>query len=88
MFIVFRLGQHRLQSDYFELRPSSSKSTYFRLSVRPSVCLSVRPSVTPFYNIPVVVSSWNFQKSLQMTEVMSMQKVKVNGQGHRGQNPI
>ena len=23
-----------------------------------------------------------------MTEVMSMQKVKVKGQGHRGQNPI
>ena len=33
----------------FKLRPSSSKNTSFRLSVRPCVRLSVRPSVTPFW---------------------------------------
>ena len=41
-----------------------------------------------FDNVPLIVSSWNFQEWLPMTEVMSMQKVKVKGQGHRGHDPI
>ena len=52
------------------------------LSVHPSVCLSVR-LLHFFHNVPVIVSSWNFQELLPMTEVMSMQKVK--GQGHRSE---
>ena len=52
------------------------------LSVRPSVCLSHL-----FHHVPVIVSSWNFQELLPMTKVISMQKVKVKGQGHRGHNP-
>ena len=52
------------------------------LSVRPSVCLSVL-----FDYVPIIVSSWNFQELLPLTEVTSMQKVKVKGQGHRGHNP-
>ena len=55
-------------------------------SVRPSVCLSVRPSHL-FDYVPIIVSSWNFQELLPVTEVTSMQKVKVKGQGHRGHNP-
>ena len=51
-----------------------------------SVCLSVRH--TFFDYVPVIVSSRNFQELLPMTEVMSMQRVKVKGQGHRGQTPI
>ena len=55
-----------------------------------SVCLSVRLSVRPshlFDYVPIIVSSWNFQELLPMTEVTSLQKVKVKGQGHRGQHP-
>ena len=47
-----------------------------------SVCLSHL-----FDYVPVIVSSWNFQELLPMTKVRTMQKVKVKGQGHRGQNP-
>ena len=52
----------------------------------PSVCPSVCPSHL-FDYVPIIVSSQNFQELLPMTEVMSMQKVKVKGQGHRGHNP-
>ena len=52
-----------------------------RLSVRPSVCH------TFFHCVPVIVSSQNVQELLPMTEVMSMQKVKVKGQCHIGHNP-
>ena len=41
-----------------------------------------------FHYVPIIVSSWNFQELLPMTEVVSMQKVKVKGQSHGGQNPI
>ena len=49
---------------------------------------SVRPSVRPshlFDYVPIIVSSWNFQELLPVTEVMSMQKVKVRGQRSRSQ---
>ena len=39
---------------------------------RPSVCL-----LHLFDYVPIIVSSWNFQELLPMTEVTSMQKVKV-----------
>ena len=42
----------------------------FCLSVRLSVCLSV--PFTPFHYVPIMVSSWNFQEWLPMTEVMSI----------------
>ena len=48
---------------------------------------SVRPSHL-FDYVPIIVSSWNFQELLRMTKVMSMQKVKVKGQGHRGHDPF
>ena len=51
----------------------------------PSVRLSVRLSVTPFENFPVIVSSWNFHQWLPLTRVMSMQKVKVRGGRSRSQ---
>ena len=61
-------------------------------SVRPSVCLSVCPfvrlSVCPshlFDYVPIIVSSWYFQELLPVTEVTSMQKVKVRGQRSRSQ---
>ena len=61
----------------------------FCLSVRPSVrlsfCLSVCLFVTPFHYVPVIISSRNFQELLPMTEVMSMQKVKVVVQRSRSQ---
>ena len=60
--------------------PSSSKNGYFRLSVCLSVCLWHL-----FHNVPLIVSSWNFQEWLPMTEVMSMQKVKVRGQRSRSE---
>ena len=57
-------------------------------SVRLSVCPSVRLSVCPshlFDYVPIIVSSWNFQELLPMTDVRSMQKVKVRGQRSRSQ---
>ena len=59
---------------------SLSENTYFR----PSVRLSVRPSHL-FDNVPVIISSWNFQELLPSTDVMSMQKVKIRGQRSRSQ---
>ena len=53
-----------------------------------SVCLSVCPSVCPshlFDYVPIIGSSWNFQELLPMTNVRSMQKVKVRGQRSRSQ---
>ena len=55
----------------------------FEYSVRPSVRLS-----HIFHFVPIIVSSWNFEELLPLTDVMSMQKVKVKGQGHRGHDPI
>ena len=49
-----------------------------------------RPILCPshlFHHVPIIVSSWNFQELLPWSEVMPMQKVKVKGQGHRGQHP-
>ena len=57
-------------------------------SVCPSVRLSVCPSVCPshlFDYVPIIVSSWHFQELLPMTDVRSMQKVKVRGQRSRSQ---
>ena len=54
------------------------------LSVRPSVRLSVCPSHL-FDYVPIIGSSWNFQELLPMTNVRSMQKVKVRGQRSRSQ---
>ena len=59
---------------------------------RPSVCLYVCPSVRLsvclshlFDYVPIIVSSWNFRELLPVTEVTSMQKVKVRGQRSRSQ---
>ena len=49
---------------------------------------SVRLSICPshlFDYVPIIVSSWNFQELLPMTDVRSMQKVKVRGQMSRSQ---
>ena len=54
------------------------------LSVRLSVCPSVRPSHL-FHHVPIIVSSWHFQEFIPMTKVPSMQKVKVGGQRSRSQ---
>ena len=57
-------------------------------SVCLSVCPSVRLSVCPshlFDYVPIIVSSWNFQELLPMTNVRSMQKIKVRGQRSRSQ---
>ena len=51
-----------------------------------SVCPSVRLSHL-FDYVPIIVSSWNFQELLPVTKATSMQKLKVKGQGHRGQQP-
>ena len=61
---------------------------WYFLSVCPSVRLSVCPSVRLshlFDNVPIIVSSWNFQELSHWTKVRSMQKVKVRGQRSRSQ---
>ena len=53
-----------------------------------SVCLSVcHIFLTMFNDVPIIVSSWNFQELSHWIRVRSMQKVKVKGQGHRGHDP-
>ena len=49
-----------------------------------SVRLSVRPSHL-FHHVPIIVSSWNVQELLPVTEVTSMQQVKVRGQRSRSE---
>ena len=44
-------------------------------SVHPSVCL-----LHLFHNVPVIVSSWNFQELLKLRKVMTTKMVKVRGQ--------
>ena len=53
-------------------------------SMNGSVCLSVRLSLL-FHYVPNIVSSWNFQKLLPWTKVMSMQEDQVRGQRSRSQ---
>ena len=43
------------------------------------------PSTYLVDNVPVIVSSWKFQELLPLTDIMSMQKVKVRGQRPRSQ---
>ena len=57
---------------------AATKQLYERYFL--SVCLSHL-----FDYVPIIVSSQNFQELLPMTEVMSMQKVKVRGQRSRPQ---
>ena len=73
--IVFSCDQAALQMVF-------SVCLSVRPSVRLSVCLSVRPSHL-FDYVPIIVSSWNFQELLLVTEVTSMQKVR--GQRSRSQ---
>ena len=47
----------------------------FLISLSLCLCLSHL-----FHYVPIMVSSWNFQEWLPMTEMMSMQKFKVWGQ--------
>ena len=65
---------------------AATKQLYERyfLSVCLSVCLFVCLSHL-FDYVPIIVSSRNFQELLPMTEVMSMQKVKVRGERSRSQ---
>ena len=64
----------------------SVKATHREAALRTliSVCLSVRLSHL-FDNVPVIVSSWNFQELLPLANTISMQKVKVRGQRPRSQ---
>ena len=51
-------------------------------SFKKNYCLSFCLSHL-FHYVPIMVSSWNFQEWLPITEVMSMQKFKVRGQKSR-----
>ena len=66
------------------LAATKQLNEWYFLSVCPSVCLSVCLSHL-FDYVSLIVSSWNFQELLPMTEVMSMQKFKVRGQRSRSQ---
>ena len=55
------------------------------LSIRLSVWPAGRPAVTSFWQYSSHQIILKF--SLPLTDVMFMQKVKVKGQGHRGQDP-
>ena len=79
LYGIFLAATKQLYKWYF---PSVCPSV--RLSVCPSVRLSVCLSHL-FDYVPIIVSSWNFQELLPMTDVRSMQKVKVRGQRSRSQ---
>ena len=53
-------------------------------SIRLSVCLSVCNTI--FHYVPIIVSSWNFQELLPMTEVKSLQKIRVRAQRSRSKS--
>ena len=73
-------GSHFVDFNVFiSLAATKQLYDWFSLSVRPSVCLSVCLSHL-FEYVPIIVSSWNFQELLPLTEVTSMQKAKVRGQ--------
>ena len=55
---------------------------WFSPSVSPSVCPYVRLSRL-FRNVPLIVSSWNFQECLLVIWVLSMHQVMVRGQRSR-----
>ena len=78
--MLFKLYTSKVLHDMFL---ASTKQLYEWFSL--SVCLSVRPSHL-FDYVPIIVSSWNFQEVLPMTEVTSMQKAKVRGQRSRSQS--
>ena len=80
-FCLWSLSMHIFSCDQAALQMVFSVCP----SVRPSVCPSVRLSVTHFDYVPIIVSSRNFQELLPMTNVRSMQKVKVRGQRSRSQ---
>ena len=82
--IMLRRGALFFSCDQAALQMVFSVCLSVRPSVRLSVCLSVRPSHL-FDYVPIIVSSWNFQELLPVTEVTSMQKVKVRGQRSRSQ---
>ena len=79
--IVSVIGEYAMESAIFSCDQAALQMVF-------SVCLSVRPSVCPshlFDYVPIIGSSWNFQELLPMTNVRSMQKVKVRGQRSRSQ---
>ena len=86
-----RLNIYWTSTDLLSIRPLGINSDEHFSCDQAALWMvqSVRPSArhTFFHYVPIIVSSWNFQELLPMTEVMSMQKVKVKGQGNRGQNP-
>ena len=88
---IFRTDKFMVTVWWFLAATKQLYKWYFpsvRLSVCLSVCPSVRLSVCPshlFDYVPIIVSSWNFQELLPVTEVTSMQKVKVRGQRSRSQ---
>ena len=65
---------------FFQINASFFSCDQAALWMVQSVC----PSHL-FDYVPIILSSWNFQESLPMTEVTSMQKSRseVKGQGHR-----
>ena len=83
LFSIYMILQHILanwMNDYhanWHIFSCDQAALRTHLSVCPSVCLSHL-----FHCVPVIVSSQNVQELLLMTEVMSMQKVKVKGQCH------
>ena len=84
MQVPYDIGQLHPITVYRIFFSCDQAALWMAQSVCPSVCLSVCLWHL-FHYVPVIISSWNFQELLPMTEVMSMQKVK--GQGHRGHNP-
>ena len=87
MVFSFRLSV-RLSVCHTFLAATKQLNEWYFPSVRPSVCLSVC-LLHLFDYVPMIVSSWNFQEFLPMTDGTSIKwsRSEVKGQGHRSQHP-
>ena len=68
---------HHFRHENFQALSCDQAALWMVQSVRPSVRLPVCCPSHLFDYVSIIVSSWNFQELLPMTEVMSMQKVNV-----------
>ena len=86
---IHELPKTNVYNDIINVDVILTNTTVIILAARKQLYEWLSPSVllpvTNFNYVLIIVSSWNFQELLLMTEVMSMRKVDVRGQRSRSQ---